>query len=202
MQSWFFGIQREIAKNTVLDVSYVGNHSVSLPVESDYNQAFPQPTATSTLSLQARRPIQSYGAISWFNPIGFSRYNSLQVKLEHRLSGGLYFLNSFTWAKAIDNSAQSLDNSNGNDASPQNVRDMAAEKGLSNYDQKLIDVTSVVYELPFGKSRRFAGNAPSYVDHAIGGWQISAINNALTGEPLNLRAWASVLIRTRLDAGA
>ena len=66
----------------------------------------------------------------------------------------------------------------------------ASPIGLSNYDQKLIDVTSVVYELPFGKSRRFAGNAPSYVDHAIGGWQISAINNALTGEPLNLRAWA------------
>ena len=189
VQSWFFSIQREITKNTVLDLTYVGNHSVGLPIMADYNQASPQPTPASNLSLQARRPISNYAAITWFDPAGFSNYNSLQVKLEHKLSGGLYFLNSFSWSKAIDNAGQSLDTSNGNDASPQDVRNMAAEKGLSNYDQKLINVTSLVYQLPFGRSGRFAKSAPGYVDQVIGGWQISAINNALTGEPLNLRAW-------------
>ena len=190
VQSWFFSIQREILKDTVLDLTYVGNHSVGVPIMADYNQAFPQPTPTSTLTLQARRPIQSYGAITWLDPAGFSNYNSFQVKLEHKLSGGLYFLNSFSWSKAIDNSAQSLDVSNGNDASPQDVRNMAAEKGLSNYDQKLINVTSLVYQLPFGRGGRFAKNAPAYLNHSIGGWQISGINSALTAEPLNLRAWS------------
>jgi hypothetical protein len=190
VQSWFFSIQREIVRNTVLDVTYVGNHSVGLPIMADYNQALPQPSAASTLSLQARRPIPGFAAITWFDPAGFSNYNALQVKLERKLSGGLYFLNSFSWAKAIDNSAQSLDNSNGNDASPQDVRNMAAEKGLSNYDQKLINVTSLVYQVPFGKGGRFATNGPAYLNHIVGGWQISAINNALTGEPLNLRAWS------------
>lgn len=190
VQSWFFSIQRELVKSTVLDLTYVGNHSVGLPIMADYNQALPQPTPTAGLSLQARRPIQNYAAITWFDPAGFSNYNSFQVKLEHKLSGGLYFLNSFSWSKAIDNSAQSLDTSNGNDASPQDVRNMAAEKGLSNYDQKLINVTSLVYQLPFGKGGRFARSAPGYLNHVIGGWQISAINNALTAEPLNLRAWS------------
>ncbi len=189
VQTWFFSIQRELTKNTVLDLTYVGNHSVGLPIMADYNQAAPQPTPTSALSLQVRRPIPSYAAITWFDPAGFSNYNSFQLKLEHKLSGGLYFLNSFSWSKAIDNAGQSLDTSNGNDASPQDVRNMAAEKGVSNYDQTLINVTSLVYQLPFGKGGRFAKSGPAYLNHIAGGWQISAINNALTGEPLNLRAW-------------
>lgn len=189
VQSWFFSVQREILKNTVVDIGYVGNRSVGLPVIADYNQANPQPTPTSTLSLQARRPNQAYGAITWFDPEGFSNYNSLQVKLERRFAGGLYFLNSFSWSKAIDNAGQSLDTSNGNDASPQNVRNLAAEKGLSNYDQKFINVTSLVYQLPFGKGRKFGSNMNAAFDQAVGGWEITGINNALSAEPLNLRAW-------------
>jgi hypothetical protein len=190
VQSWFFSVQREIFRNTVLDVSYVGNHSVALPIIGDYNQAFPQPTPTSTLSLQARRPNQSFGAITWYDPAGFSTYNSLQVKLEHRFSAGLYFLNSFSYGKAMDNGGQSLDTSNGNAASPQDIRNLAAEKGLSNYDQKFINITSAVYQLPFGRGRRYGSSAPGIVDQVLGGWEISAINNALSAEPINLRAWS------------
>ncbi len=190
VQSWFFSVQRELARNLVLDVGYIGNHSVGIPVIGDYNQAAPQPTSTSRLSLQARRPNQSFGAITWFNPAGFSNYNGLQVKLEKKSSSGLYFLNSFTWSKAIDNSGQSLDTSNGNDASPQDIRNMAAEKGVSNYDQTLVNVTSVVYQIPFGHGRRFGSSTPGIVNQILGGWEISAINNALSAPPINLRAWA------------
>jgi len=157
---------------------------------ADYNQAAPQPTASSNLSLAARRPIQGYGAITWFNPAGFSNYNSLQVKLEKRFSYGLQFLNSFVYGKAIDNSGQSLDTSNGNDASPQDVRNLAAEKGLSNYDQKFTNVTSVVYQLPVGRGKKYGDSLHPAIDAAIGGWELSIINNALSAPPLNLRAWA------------
>ena len=47
------------------------------------------------------------------------------MKLERRFANGLQFLNSFTWGKAIDNGTQALDGSNGNQASPQDVRNMA-----------------------------------------------------------------------------
>jgi len=184
VQSVFVSVQRELMRNLIVDIGYVGNHSVAIPVIADYNQASPQPTASSTLSLAARRPIQGYGAITWFNPAGFSNYNSLQLKVEKRLSGGLSFLNSFVWGKAIDNSAQSLDTNGGNDASPQDVRNMAAEKGLSNYDQKLTNITSVVYQLPF------SGGTNPVVKAVAGGWQLSVINSALSAQPINLRAWA------------
>jgi len=189
VQTWFFSVQRELVKDTVLDVAYVGNHSVALPVIGDYNQAFPQPAPASNLSLQARRPDQAFGAITWYDPAGFSNYNALQVKLEHRFSAGLYFLNSFTWSKAIDNAGQSLDTSNGNQASPQDIRNLKAEKGVSNYDQTLVDITSVVYQLPYGRGKRFGSNAPGVLDEILGGWELTAINSALSSPPINLRAW-------------
>jgi hypothetical protein len=173
----------------VLDVAYVGNHSVATPIMADYNQAFPQPTPTTNLSLQARRPDQAFGPITWYDPAGFSSYNALQVKLERRFSAGLQFLNAFTYGKAIDNGTQALDGSNGNQASPQDVRNLASERALSNYDQKFVDVLSLVYELPVGRSRRFGSKMPAALDQAIGGWQLSVINNALSAQPVNLRAW-------------
>jgi hypothetical protein len=189
VQSWFFSLQRTLLKDIVLDVGYVGNHSVALPIIADYNQANPQPTATANLSLQARRPIQGFAAITWFDPAGFSNYNALQVKLEKRFSGGLQFLNSFTYSKAIDNAAQSLDNSNGNSPAPQDVRNLAAEKGVSNYDLKFVDVLSGVYQLPVGRDRHFGASMPKVLDTVVGGWQLTAINTALSAPAVNLRAW-------------
>ena len=189
VQSWFLSVQRKLPLETVLDVAYVGNHSVGTPIMADYNQAFPQPTATSNLSLQARRPNQAFGPITWYDPAGFSSYNALQVKFERRFSKGLQFLNAFTYGKAIDNGTQALDGSNGNQASPQDVRNLAAERAVSNYDQKFADVLSLVYELPVGRNRRFGSGMPAALDQAIGGWQLSVINNALSAQPVNLRAW-------------
>ncbi|MEO8130391.1 MAG: carboxypeptidase regulatory-like domain-containing protein, partial [Bryobacteraceae bacterium] len=189
VQSWTFSVQRELTNDLVLDVGYVGNHSVALPVIADYNQAFPQPTATSALSLNARRPIAGYGGITWLDPAGFSNYNALQVKVEKRLSAGFSFLNSFVWSKAIDNSSQSLDAAGGNEPSPQNVRNMASEKGLSAYDQKLTDVLSVFYQVPFGRERKFGSKMNRYADSVVGGWELSVVNTALSAPPLTLRAW-------------
>jgi hypothetical protein len=189
VQSWFFSIQRKLPLETVLDVAYVGNHSVATPIIADYNQALPQATPTGTASLQSRRPNQAFGPITWYDPIGFSTYNALQVKLERRFSKGFQFLNSFTWGKAIDNGGQSLDTNNGNQASPQDVRNMQAERGLSNYDQKFNDILSLVYEVPVGRNRKFAASVPAALDQVIGGWQFSIINTALSAQPINLRAW-------------
>lgn len=189
VQSWFFSLQRTLAKDIVVDLGYIGNHSVALPIIGDYNQANPQPTATSNLSLQARRPIQNFAAITWFNPAGFSNYNALQVKIEKRFSSGLQFLNSFTYSKAIDNSAQSLDNSNGNSPAPQDIRNLKAEKGPSNYDLRFVDVLSGVYQVPVGRGRRYAAGMPKVLDVVAGGWQFTAINTALSAPAVNLRAW-------------
>ncbi|MDZ4802993.1 MAG: TonB-dependent receptor, partial [Bryobacteraceae bacterium] len=178
VQSWFLSVQRELMKNFLVDVAYVGNSSNNLVLMNDLNQAFPNPPG-QTLPSNFRRPIRNRASIVGIMPWGFSRYNGLQVKLERRSAAGLYFLNSFTWSRTIDNGSQNLDggpSEGGNDVpSVQNIYDLNADRGLSAYDRKFVNVTSIVYELPLLKRNRF-----------LGGWQLTAIGNVRSGIPITL----------------
>ena len=81
------------------------------------------------------------------DPAGQESYNAFSARLEHRFSGGLYFLNSFTWSKALGNSEQALEYAGGYyAANPQNIYNLAAERGPSSFDEKFINVTSIVYQ--------------------------------------------------------
>jgi carboxypeptidase family protein/TonB-dependent receptor-like protein len=186
VQNWFVSVQRELAKNWVLELGYTGSHAVRLPILADYNQALPN-LPGQTLGTQARRPNQSFGAITWVDPAGQSVYNGYSARVEHRFASGFYFLNSLTWSKALGNSEQSLENPTGYAmANPQNIYNLQAERGPTAYDVTLINVTSVVYQLPFGKGRTFGSNWNSVVDAVLGGWALNTINSANSGVPLNV----------------
>jgi len=169
-----------------LELAYNGNKSTRLPVLGDYNQAFPN-LPGQNLGVQQRRPIPTFGAITWVDPAGVGNYHGFSARLEHRFSAGLYFVNSFTWSKALGNSEQALEAAPGvTVANPQNIRNLAAERGPSSYDTKFINVTSLVYQLPFGKGRRMGSNWNGLVDSVLGGWEINTINTWNTGLPINV----------------
>jgi Carboxypeptidase regulatory-like domain/TonB dependent receptor-like, beta-barrel len=183
VQSWHFTIQRELAKGLLLDVAYVGNHDVGLTVLSDANQALPN-VLGGNLTLQQRRPIQTFSGIEVAFDGGFGSYNALQLKVEKRYSSGLYFINSFTWSKAIDNAPGHLENYDG-DNSRINYYNTGLEKGLSSYNQPLNETLALIYELPFGHGRRFASsNKP--LEFIVGGWSVDLLNTATSGLPLNI----------------
>lgn len=187
VQSFFFSVQREIFKDTLVEVAYNGNHSLRLPILGDYNEAAPQSTPTGTLSVQARRPDQSFGAITWVDPAGDNHYNGLSVRFERRFTQGLYVLNSFTWSNAIGDSEQALEYySTATAANPQNIYNLVPERGPSSFDVKFLNVTSVVYNLPFGKGGKLFTGVNPIVNRFIGGWQLSGINTANTGVPVNV----------------
>jgi hypothetical protein len=186
IQTWFAGIQQEITKSTIFEIDYNGNHSLDLPIIADYNQAAPNAPG-GTLSIAARVPIPTFGPITWVDPVGNNNYNGLSLRVEHRFTDGLYFLNSFTWGKALGDSEQALEYYSGYvEANPQNIHDLAAEYGPSSFDVKLNNVTSIVYQLPFGKGQKFGSSMNRGEDAAIGGWEINFINTAHTGTPLNV----------------
>lgn len=193
IQNWQVSLQQELFSNFVLDVAYVGNKAKDTVLLGDFNQARPLTEAEALLpasqqpSLQARRPIQGFGSISIVLPEGFSTYNALQVKLERRFSKGLYFLNSFTFSKAIDNGSQVLEEPNGNTGTPQNIYNIAADKGIGAYDQSFNNTTSFVWELPIGKGRWLGNDLPGFVDSFIGGWSLSGVNTMTSGQPINFR---------------
>jgi len=186
IQAWFVSIQRELPWNTILEVGYSGNHALRLPIIADLNEANPlQPG--QTLTLQQRLPYPTFGPITWLDPAGNNHYNGLSVRLEHRMGSGLYLLNSFTWSKAIGDSEQALETGiNSSVANPQNIHNLAAEAGPASFDVKLMNVSSVVYDLPFGKGRKWGSKANPVVDAIFGGWETNTILSLYTGLPLNV----------------
>lgn len=193
VQSYHLTLQRQLSNNTTFEVSYVGEHGVKLQVLADLNQAAPNaitatcnPTTTSgCLNLQSRRPIKTFTGIEETLPDGFLTYNGIQTKLEHRSGHGLYLLNSFTYSRAQDNASGHLDMPAG-DNSRINLANPLGDRGPSAYNQPLNEILTVVYDLPYGKGRMFGGSAPLLMQEALGGWQITAINSASSGIPVNL----------------
>jgi hypothetical protein len=188
VQNWQFSIQRKLARDTMVDIGYVGNHSLKLVLLADYNQArVPLPGENALATLDDRRPIKGYGSISGVLPLAFSNYHALQTKVEHRATRSLNLLNSFTWSKGIDNASQVLEEPNGSTGTPQNLYDLSADRGISGYNVPFLNTTSAVWTLPVGKGRRFGRNLPGVVEAVAGGWQLSAINTMRSGRTINMR---------------
>jgi hypothetical protein len=197
VQSYHLTVQRQLTNNTTLEVSYVGEHGVKIQVLADLNQSIANPVtptcnggsdkvdSSACLSLAARRPIKTFTTIEETLPDGFLSYNGLQTKLEHRTGHGLYLLNSFTWSRALDNAEGHLEEVAG-DSGRINLANPLGDRGVSGYNQPLNEVLSIVYDLPYGKGRMFGGTAPMLMQEILGGWQITAINNASSGLPVNI----------------
>jgi hypothetical protein len=190
-ESWHATVEQQLNKNTTLDIAYVGVSGKHLPTLGDYNEAAPQPSTcqngsvATCLTVQQRRPLQTFAGIEVAFGGGDSIYHALQVKLEHRYASGLYLLNSFTWEHAIDNASGTLENNNG-DSNFLTYRNPNYDRGRSSYDQPLNNTTSLVYDLPFGSGRRFGATANPIVKGILGNWQFTAINTATSGLPVNL----------------
>jgi len=182
VQSWHFTIQRELAHNVLLDVGYVGTHGTKLMVLGDYNEARPS-RAGENLTVDQRRPIPGFSYIEIAYNGNSSVYDALQVKLEKRYSKGIYLLNSFTWSKGIDYASGHLEANNG-DNSRVNLLDVKDERGLSGYDRRLNNTTTITYELPKGHG---------WGSYFYGGWHSSVINSMFSGQPLPSVPDASVI---------
>jgi hypothetical protein len=169
-------VQQQLAKNTLLDIAYVGNHGLKLQGFLNGNQKNP--------ALGFARPFASWPSdiTEGLNEF-YSNYNALQVRYEQRFVAGLTLLNSFTWEHSLDNASASLE---GNTPSPQDGNNLRADYGQSDYNLPVANVTSLVYELPFGHGRHFLANANGLTDSIVGGWQISGVNTMQAGTPFNI----------------
>src|SRR5579875_1571683 len=174
VESYFLSVQQQLAKNVLLDVAYIGNHGLKLLDFLNYNQKNPANGFT--------RPLPSWGDITLALNEFYSNYNALQVRYEQRFVAGLTLLNSFTWSHSLDNDSASLESST---PSPQNGNNLGAEYAQSDYNQPVVNTTSLVYDLPFGRGRRFL-NEGGVLNAVFGGWQISGINQMQAGFPFNL----------------
>jgi hypothetical protein len=176
VQSYFLSVQQQLAKNTLLDIAYVGNHGSKLQGFLNGNQKNP---SNGFARPYTNWPSDITEALNEF----YSHYDALQVRYEQRFVAGLTLLNSFTWSHSLDNASASLE---GNSPSPQDANNISADYSQSDYNLPLSNVTSLVYDLPVGRGRHFMNTANGFTDTLLGGWQISAINTMQAGTVFNV----------------
>ncbi|HET9178404.1 MAG TPA: carboxypeptidase regulatory-like domain-containing protein [Terriglobia bacterium] len=139
---------------------------------------------------QALTPYPQYcGGLQGLNEnAGTSIYHSFQVKAEHRLSSGLWFLTSYTLSKLLTTSdtvqTTSLQGGIQGVISPYQ-RDR--NKVLSENDTPNILAVSLIYDLPFGQGKRFL-NASGAANKVIGGWQFVTLFRISSGQPYYFRS--------------
>jgi hypothetical protein len=167
-QEWTLDVQRQVMKNTVLDVAYLGNkgtHIIGGP--RNYDQAVPGLGAVSP-----RRPYPAYTSISLWQSDGRSTYESLHVNLKRQLFGGLTYTASYVWSHMLD----TIDSEAvGAGASiKRDLRNPSEDYANSTFDARHRFVFNAVWALPLGKGR-FRTN-----------WQLSGIFTKDTGTPIDV----------------
>jgi hypothetical protein len=171
-------VQRELTKNMSLEVTYMGSAGVKLRRLGSYNDPPPGPG-----NIQARRPFPLLGNVQVMYAPSHSSYHALQARLQHRFANGFTLLSSYAWGKSIDNGS-GIRTTDGDTLITTDQNNLRRERGRSAFDFRHRLTNSFLYELPFGRGRRYGGNINRGLDYLIGGWQVGGIVTFQTGFPL------------------
>ncbi len=177
--SWNLAYQRALPKNFTLEAAYVGNRGTRIPMPYNLNAGLVLGAGA------AGRPFFSKFGRNVDNTLRFassdSEYNGLQTKFDKRFSGGFLLTTAYTWARAMANGGDD----NGGPAWYINPQRNWARAG---FDRRHTFVQSYIYELPFGKGRRWLTSGPA--TWVLGGWQVNGILTAMSGNAINFSSSA------------
>ena len=165
---WNFNIQQSLPGNSLISLAYVGSNTVHTESSANLNQPEPGPGG-----INPRRWFPQFANVTTNPAIGGANYQGLEAKFERRFSGGFSVLSGYTWSK---NLAKQL-------GQRTSYWHLAPEKTVSRQHLPQRVFFAGVWDLPFGKGRRFATQGP--LASLIGGWQISPIFEAQRGLPLS-----------------
>jgi hypothetical protein len=219
-----FGFQYQTSKTSSLEISYVGSRSVDLNNQRDFNipslefrkqcnpleggtvtfcdQQIPNPfrgiaafqgtthfTAANLSRFNLNRPFPQFsgnllqqgmnGSMAW--------YNSAQINYNQRIAGGLMLLTNYTFSKTVERWGWNDPYAN------------VQQQGLYFNDRPHFFKLTAIYELPFGKGKRFGAGAGSVAQRIIGGWEITSFYTNSSGEPNDLPSNVIQLKDPRVD---
>lgn len=183
VQQWSLGVQREIGREFVAELDFVGTHSAHLDVLADLNQ----PVFDSTGQVGTTKPFPSFGYIEYQLPAGLAKYNGLEGSLLRRFKDGFSIRVAYTYSRSIDNTPQELETNSG---SAPNGRDYSNWFGPSDFDTPHRVVASYVYELPFGRGRKFVQDG--VLSYIIGGFKTSGVYTFASGRPFTVSSGGSI----------
>lgn len=184
---WNFGIQRELLSSLLLEVGYVGNSGRKLTGRDLVNQAFLDVDPTRPTPVQGRRPNPNIGDVSVVKSLDNSNYHALNVRLDKRYSNGFSIIGAYTWSKAMGIGGALF----GDQSNQQDARNRRAEYGVLEFNQDHRLTAAWIYELPFGRNKRFAANLTGVPGGLASGWSFQGSFTGHTGFPLTARSTVS-----------
>ncbi|HTM90110.1 MAG TPA: TonB-dependent receptor [Terriglobales bacterium] len=211
LDAWNATVQRQLTNTMSLEVAYVGNKGSHVfagngpaydlnPVPLGPGSAIVTPTGvqfTPVVPAEQRRPFYNHfvypGVIdpatgttmmccadgimgNYFGNDASANYNALQVRLDKRFSQGLQFMSTYTYSHANNWTTD------GNFPYG-SIPDRHLGYGPDDFNRKNVWINNFVYDLPFGRGKKFAGGAGRAMDLVIGGWQLTDTMNWSSGLP-------------------
>ncbi|HWB98078.1 MAG TPA: TonB-dependent receptor, partial [Bryobacteraceae bacterium] len=205
-QRWSFGVQRQLSSSLVFQLDYVGSRGTALQIprqiDGTPNQYLstlrvrdqatidrlsanvPNPfypllpgtdrSGTTVSRSQLLVPYPQFSGITINTNDGYSWYHSMQTRVEKRFSAGYTLMGAWTWSKNMEA------------VSFLNPMDTRPERVISANDRTHRIVINGIYELPFGRGRRFGSSRRGATGQLISGWQIDGIWQIQSGDPLGL----------------
>jgi hypothetical protein len=184
IMNWNAGVQWELGGSMLAEVTYQGSGGVGLLNRWNVN-SIPLNISTDPARLEVIRqqqqnfkPFPQFDQILHYSNYGHSTYHSGTVKIEKRYSKGVSFTSFYTFSKSID------ETSDDGTASGVTFYNRALEKGRSNHDVTHRWVTYALWELPFGKGKKWMNSANALVNGVLGNWELNVIQTAESGIPM------------------
>ena len=174
---WNLSVQRSLSSTTSFQAQYIGSYTVHAD-NMTYQNFFPNDGLNPATGLHVR-PIPAMSGFPSVTWDGWEKYNALALTFTQRVWRGLTLNSTYTWSKALDDASNpGPDNAGPN--FPQDPANMAAEKGLSDFDHRHRFVTNFLYQIPF------LTNSEGWIHTAFGGWQVGGIWTLQSGAPFTV----------------
>lgn len=184
-----FTLQYQLTPSMSIQAGYVtsmGRHLEVFPGSNNVSQILP-----ASANADNFKPFKDFGRnASYATTNGSSYYHGLQTKVEKQFSNGLNFLATYTWSKVRSDAFDLLNGGsvNGNGYRAPDVPGFGIhhDYGLAPYDIRNVFHFSGGYELPFGKGKRYMGQAGTAANAVVGGWTVVWSSSLQGGQPITV----------------
>jgi hypothetical protein len=185
VMNWSGSLQYQISGTWLMELNYQGSAGVHLLNQWDSN-TIPLNISSDPVQLerireqyQNFRPYPQFGPILTFSNFGHSTYHGATIRLEKRYSNGLTLNSFYTFSKSLDDADD--------DGAVTGITyyDRSLEKGRAGYDVNQRNVTTLTYELPYGRGKRF-GNGGRVSNAVLGGWELVFSQTIQSGPPFTV----------------
>jgi len=184
-----FGIQRKIGNSLSFEVDYQGSTGHKLGLFVDYNQ--PQ-VIVNSLAVRGNQapnvqiyPYPTFGGVTVGKDIGNSNYNGMVATIKYQSRHGYFVQGSYTLSKSIDNNSAFF-GSTGELSVISDGNHINLDRGPSSFDTRQRAVVVYNVDLPVGPGHRLLGWNNTFSREVFGGWQVSGITSAQTGQPFTV----------------